>query len=188
MASEYIVNPRKKHRVDNEINILSNLQSPHIVEYVEHFIHQKNLFIIMELCANGSLRSYMKRRTYLTLEECRYFSSGILNGVDYLHTQNVIHRDLKPHNVVLDSAMSVKICDFGLAILADDPSLKQLNHQYGTPLFCAPEVLNQKGVTFASDIWSVGVILYYLLFGNYPFNEHKKENPFDMIDPHEHVK
>lgn len=84
-------------------------------------------------------------------------------------------------------AMNVKICDFGLATLADDASLK-LNKCYGTPRFCAPEALNRKGFTFASDIWSVGVTLYYLLFGNYPFNEHRKESPFEMIDVHEHVK
>lgn len=100
MADEYISNPEKKNRIENEISILSSLQSPYIVEYVGHFIHEKNLFIIMELCTNGSLGSYVKGRLYLTLDECRYFAHGILNGVCYLHNQNVIHRDLKPYNML----------------------------------------------------------------------------------------
>lgn len=68
MSREYIENPKEVHRVQNEMAIFSSVQSPHIVRYIEHFIHEKNLYIVMELCVNKSLRNFLRRRLYLTLQ------------------------------------------------------------------------------------------------------------------------
>lgn len=175
MHKTLLADPDYQHHIINELSIHESLKHPNIVEFIEYLHFHGDLYIIMSLCENKSLRDYVKARGHLNIDECRYFVRQILMGVCYMHDQGVIHRDLKLTNVLLDDKMQIKICDFGLAIRSNDPRLDQ-NHICGTTNYLAPEVLNREGFSFGSDIWAVGVITYMLMFDILPFlGEHSTD-------------
>lgn len=175
MHKTLLADPDYQHHIVNELNIHGSLKHSNIVEFIEYFNICGDLFIIMSLCENKSLRDYVKVRGRLKTDECRYFVRQILLGVCHMHDSGVIHRDLKLTNVLLDGNMRVKICDFGLAIRVDDPRLDQ-KHICGTTNYLAPEVYNREGFSFGSDIWAVGVITFMLMFDTLPFlGEHSTD-------------
>jgi serine/threonine protein kinase len=120
----------------------------------------------MELC-QGNLAKLLKRRKKLTEFEACYYVTQIINGVEAVHAQNVVHRDVKIANLMLDENMQVKLADFGLA-----KRLKmgrRARTLCGTPNYMSPEILSKKGHSYETDIWAIGVITYALLFGKPPF-------------------
>lgn len=156
--------------VQNEISIHRKLKHQHIVEYVRSFEDDKFVFMVLSLCDNHSLRDLQKSRGIVSIDECRYFISQILKGAQYIHNKNIIHRDLKLSNILIDKNMQMKICDFGLAIRLDDPRLSSRS-LCGTTNYLAPEVISRKGFFCRSDVWAIGVITFVLLFGHKPFEE-----------------
>jgi hypothetical protein len=119
----------------------------------------------------------------LTVPEVQYIMLQLLRGVEYLHSRNVIHRDLKLANLMVDSDLRLKIGDFGLATLLADPDEKRLT-MCGTPNYIAPEILqttNGDGYSLKADIWSIGVILYTLLVGVPPFETSDLQTTYRLI-------
>ena len=121
-----------------------------------------------------------KRRKVLTEFETRYYMKQIVNGVQYLHNNQIIHRDLKLGNLFLNESLQVKIGDFGLAtkIEFDGERKKTL---CGTPNYIAPEILEKKGHSFEVDIWSIGCIMYTLFFGRPPFESSSLKETYSRI-------
>lgn len=124
----------------------------------------------LELCHNGSLMDMLRRRKRFTEPEARFFMVQLIGACHYMHTHQVIHRDLKLGNIFLDRHMSVKVGDFGLAALIENPGERKKTI-CGTPNYIAPEVLfdTANGHSFEVDTWSIGVILYTLVVGRPPF-------------------
>ena len=124
----------------------------------------------LELCPSGSLMDMLRRRRRFTEPEARYFMVQLIGACHYMHTHQVIHRDLKLGNLFLDINMNVKVGDFGLAALIESPGERKKTI-CGTPNYIAPEVLfdTANGHSFEVDTWSVGVILYTLVVGRPPF-------------------
>lgn len=114
-----------------------------------------------------SMGVLLQRRTTVTEPETRYFMKDILNGIHYLHSKRVIHRDLKPDNLLLGDGLRVKIADFGISSKIQGDDLR--NTVCGTPRFIAPEILGGNGYSFEADVWAAGCIMYILLIGAYPF-------------------
>lgn len=112
----------------------------------------------------------MQNQLFAEYDERRSFIRQILHGVNYIHQNNVIHRDLKLSNVMLDQNNQVKIGDFGLAI-ETNASVSDLQKFCGTVVYMPPEIINKQGAVFQSDIWSVAVIAYYLLKGQRPYDK-----------------
>lgn len=121
-----------------------------------------------------------KRRKVISEYECRYYIHQIVSGVQYLHSNNIIHRDLKLGNLFLNDVLHVKIGDFGLAtkIEFDGERKKTL---CGTPNYIAPEILNKKGHSFEVDIWSIGCVMYTLLVGQPPFETKSLKDTYSRI-------
>lgn len=121
-----------------------------------------------------------KRRQAITEPETRFYMRQILSGVQYLHSNSIIHRDLKLGNLFLNDDLHVKIGDFGLAakIEFDGERKKTL---CGTPNYIAPEILNKKGHSFEVDIWSIGCIMYTLLIGRPPFESNSLKETYSRI-------
>lgn len=159
-----------KHLVRNEVRIHRQLKHHHIVSFIEAFEDNNYVYMIQSLCSNRTLHELRKQRNKIELQECRYFIHQILQGTKYMHDQNIIHRDLKPTNILIDTNMQMKICDFGLAIHIDDPRL-HTESLCGTTNYLAPEVINRNGFKRRSDIWAIGVITFILLYGYKPFEE-----------------
>lgn len=121
-----------------------------------------------------------RRRKKITELETRYYMSQILQGVNYLHSRRIIHRDLKLGNLFLNDDLHVKIGDFGLAtkLTYDGERKKTL---CGTPNYIAPEILNKEGHSFEVDIWSIGCIMYTLLIGKPPFETETLKETYTKI-------
>lgn len=127
-----------------------------------------------------SMMELHKRRKAISEPETRFYMKQILSGVNYLHYQKIIHRDLKLGNLFLNDELQVKIGDFGLAakIEYDGERKKTL---CGTPNYIAPEILNKKGHSFEVDIWSIGCIMYTLLMGRPPFETSSLKETYSRI-------
>ena len=121
----------------------------------------------MEYCENKSFFNFVKKKKLNEIEACKYFQD-LIDGLEYLHSQNISNRDLTPHNLFLDHKFSLKISNFSYSKIYENEKL--LTTPIGTLQFAAPEVLNGKGYHgLFSDIWSAGGILYFSLTGEFPF-------------------
>lgn len=152
----------------NEINIHSKLKHEHIVKFIESFEDTEFVYIIQNLCVNKSLWDLAVQLGTLTLEECGYFVSQIVNALEYIHWRGYIHRDIKPSNILIDENKHAKVGDFGLAIHTKNVKPGEI---CGTVNYLSPECVNKEGSSFACDVWAVGVTAFYLFFGYRPFNE-----------------
>lgn len=151
-----------KNIITNEITIHRQLKHSNIVRFIESFMDTNNIYIVQSYCENKSLKEYAKGRI-ISKGECQNIMSQLFSGIEYMHKMNVIHRDLKTANILLDERYQVKIADFGLAIFTTNTA--ELYHLCGTTNYLAPELYRRKPFTFASDIWAAGVvrILFALL-------------------------
>ena len=122
----------------------------------------------MELCAGGDLLSYVRRRRHLKESVAKFIFWQIIRGIQYCHNKNIIHRDIKLENILLDARGQVKICDFGVSRVVEPGDV--IRDKTGTPAYIAPEILKKLGYQgFGVDIWSAGVVLYAMLSGTVPF-------------------
>ncbi|KAM4632579.1 serine/threonine-protein kinase PLK1 [Discoglossus pictus] len=163
-----LLKPHQKDKMTMEIAIHRSLAHKHVVGFHGFFEDNDFVFVVLELCRRRSLLELHKRRKAVTEPEARYYLRQTIQGCQYLHSNRVIHRDLKLGNLFLNDDMEVKIGDFGLAtkVEFDGERKKTL---CGTPNYIAPEVLGKKGHSFEVDIWSLGCIMYTLLVGKPPF-------------------
>ena len=154
----------------NEIEILQTLDSPKIVKIKEYLEDKENIYIIQELCKNNTLSKLLFKRKYLTEIEVQNYIFQLIEGLHYLHSKKIVHRDIKPNNILLDSNLELKIGDFGLSTMII-PEGRRLTQPLGTRLFMAPEILNitEEGYSFEIDIWSLGIVMYNLLTASFPF-------------------
>ncbi|KAI0346702.1 Pkinase-domain-containing protein [Trametopsis cervina] len=161
---------KAKTKLYAEIKIHRALHHPNIVDFQDCFEDMDNVYMLLELCHNGSLMDMLRRRRRFTEPESRYFMVQLIGACHYLHNHQVIHRDLKLGNIFLDAKMNVKVGDFGLAALIESPGERKKTI-CGTPNYIAPEVLfdTANGHSFEVDTWSIGVILYTLIIGRPPF-------------------
>ena len=134
----------------------------------------------MEYCPNGELFKHILSKRQLPEQEARVFFRHILNGISFIHQNNVAHRDMKPENILIDSEGHCKITDFGLAKFLDDSSLTST--ACGSPCYASPEILSGKPYNAKqSDMWSVGVILFTMVTGQLPWTKHNQHQLFHQI-------
>jgi polo-like kinase 1 len=151
-----------------------------VVELYNHFEDNENVYMNLEVCEFGSINDILRNRYTFTVPEVQSFLYGICQGLKYLHSQNIIHRDLKLGNIFLATNMKVKIGDFGLACkLEFDREYKRT--VCGTPNYIAPEVLESKGYHFEVDVWALGVMVYTLFFTIPPFETEEPQTTYQKI-------
>lgn len=175
-----ILKQHQREKMSSEIAIHKSLNHPNVVGFHGFFEDEDFVFVVLELCRRRSLLELHKRRKAVTEPEARYFMMQLLKGVQYLHNNRIIHRDLKLGNIFLNDDMDLKIGDFGLAtkIEFDGERKKTL---CGTPNYIAPEVLCKKGHSYEVDVWSLGCILYTLLVGKPPFETSCLKETYNRI-------
>ena len=178
----------------SEIDLLKNLNHPNIVKYKGFARDKDNLWIVLEYCENGSLQTILKKFGKFPESLVAVYISQVLEGLNYLHEQGVIHRDIKGANILTEKDGSVKLADFGVSSrtagaakagagegeeggldslrgLPRGPSGSKDNEVVGSPYWMAPEVIEQSGASTASDIWSVGCVVVELMEGRPPYGE-----------------
>ncbi|XP_006456153.1 hypothetical protein AGABI2DRAFT_188194 [Agaricus bisporus var. bisporus H97] len=178
---------KAKTKLWAEIKIHRSLSHPNIVGFHDCFDDESNVYMVLELCTSGSLMDMLRRRRRLTEPETRYFMVQLIGACHYMHTHQVIHRDLKLGNLLLDADMNIKVADFGLAALIENPGERKKTI-CGTPNYIAPEVLfdTANGHSFEVDTWSIGVILYTLVIGKPPFQTKDVKEIYKRIRDNEY--
>ncbi|XP_039402957.1 serine/threonine-protein kinase D3-like isoform X3 [Mauremys reevesii] len=170
--------PRQENQFRNEVSILQSLHSPCVVHLECMFEGPARLFVVMERLQGDMLEMILSSENGRLPEPlAKFLTAQILSALRHLHTQNIVHCDLKPENVLLASDEpypQVKLCDFGFARIIEESSFRR--SVVGTPAYLAPEVLRQHGYNRALDMWAVGVIIYVSLSGTFPFNEEEDVN------------
>lgn len=165
-----LLDPQRRKGVRGEIRLMERLRHPNIVEFHEALDTPKQIYLIMDFVSGGSLHHFLKkrpnRRTDDPLAKRLFFQ--VCQGIKYLHDRHIVHRDVKLENLLLDEHGTVKIIDFGFSTIV--PPGKKLKVFCGTPSYMAPEIVARKEYTgFCADIWAMGVLLYALLCGSFPF-------------------
>ncbi|KAF5406120.1 Death-associated protein kinase 1 [Paragonimus heterotremus] len=167
--------------IDREAFILANLRHENIVKLHEVFHRNDSVVLILDLVTGGELFARVAECERLSEEEASNFVEQILYGVQHMHSLGVVHLDLKPENIMIEDLASrkIKIIDFGLArVLNPNETFQDMA---GTPEFCAPEIVNYDSITFATDMWAIGVITYILLTGISPFAGDSQMETFQNI-------
>ncbi len=134
-----------------------------------------NLYMLMEFVTGGELFSYLRRAGRFPDETAKLYAAMVVLSLEHLHSMNILYRDLKPENLLLDKHGFMKICDFGFAKHVEDRTWTLC----GTPEYLAPEIIQSKGHGKAVDWWALGVLLFEMLAGYPPFFD---DNPFGVYE------
>ena len=164
-------------RFQREAIAASSLNHPNIVEMYDVGVDEENYFIVMEYIDGITLKSLIKKRGALTVRETIDIMLQITSAIACAHDSYIIHRDIKPQNVMILDDGVAKITDFGIAMAMKATELTQTNTVMGSVHYLPPEQANGKGSTVKSDIYSLGIMMYEMLIGKVPF---KGENAVEI--------
>lgn len=171
----------------SEIQLLSKLDHPNIIKYYETYDDSKCFHIVMEPCEGGELLERIIRKNLFCEKEAAEILFKITHAISHCHSRNIVHRDLKGENILFQTKSlnktDIKIIDFGLARKKNTINLHSI---VGTPLYVAPEVL-EGTYDKKCDIWAIGILMFLMLFGKYPFQDDNRTALFNKIrfqNPH----
>ena len=168
-------------RFQREALSASSLSNPNIVEVYDVGEDNGEYYIVMEYVEGKHLKNLLKKRGKLTVPEVIDIVLQITNGLSVAHDSYIIHRDIKPQNIlILDNGL-IKITDFGIAVAMNATQLTQTNSVMGSVHYLPPEQASGKGATLQSDIYSIGILMYELLTGKLPF---KGDNAVEIALKH----
>ena len=172
LKPELISDPEVVARFFQERSILTSINHPHVVRVVDLVAEGDTLAIVMELVQGPDLRRFLQARRTLPPAEAVQLVRQLLAGLAAVHAAGIVHRDVKPENMLLDGTggqARVRLTDFGVARLSYGASLTKLSSIIGTPEYMAPEVADHDSATSSVDLYSAGVVLYEMLSGRTPF-------------------
>lgn len=173
-----------ENSLNQEVSLLERLSHPHIIQYHESFKHQDFLYIVIDYAEGGDMANRIKlakSKGYKFSESqiWKWFMQ-ICQGLEYIHGNKIIHRDLKAHNIFLSKSGDVKIGDFGISRVLSNSS-ELANTSIGTPYYISPEVCKGEPYDYKADIWSLGCILYELCSLKHPFEGENLANVINNI-------
>jgi cGMP-dependent protein kinase len=171
ILSKYFVSERR---------IMLSLDHPFITKLVKTLKNEYFCFFLMEFINGMNLDDYLsERKLKKNIEETKFFTGCLILIIEYLHKKNIVHRDLKPANLMIDYNGYLKLIDFGTSKIVTDFT----NTIIGTPHYIAPEVLYGKGYSLSSDVWSLGICIYEIFYGRYPFGD----NANDILEVYKEI-
>lgn len=162
--------------LNSEIEILLNINHPNIIKIHDVIKSKEHIHLVLDYCDGGDLYNFIRKNGKIQENIAKYFYTQISNGLYYLWKNNLIHRDLKPHNILLSSSGNIKITDFGFVKHLEDNDMSST--LCGSPLYMAPEVLKRQKYTSKVDLWSMGIILYEMITDTMPF---MASNPLELL-------
>ena len=164
-------------RFQREAISASSLSHQNIVEMYDVFDENGDYFIVMEYVQGKTLKNLIKKRNKMVMSEIVDIMLQITDGMAHAHDSYIIHRDIKPQNIMILENGLIKITDFGIAMALNDAQLTQTNSVMGSVHYLPPEQANGKGSTIRSDVYSMGILMYELVTGRIPF---KGENAVEI--------
>lgn len=175
MKKERLLQKKQEVHVRNEKNILSQISHPFIVKFYASFQDKNNIFFVQEFVRGGEMFTHLRSAGRFPTKIAKFYHAELVLAFEYLHSLDIIYRDLKPENLLLDSKGHVKITDFGFAKRVPDRTFTLC----GTPEYLAPEVIQSKGHGKAVDWWTMGILLYEFIAGYPPFYD---DTPFRIYE------
>jgi formylglycine-generating enzyme required for sulfatase activity/tRNA A-37 threonylcarbamoyl transferase component Bud32 len=175
LNKEYVHNDNIRKRFLAEARNMFRMSHPNIIKVTDLIDDGDTVAFVMEYIEGETLKEYLERKGKLSDDEIKLLFTQMLDAVGYVHEQNLVHRDIKPSNFMLDKKGKVKLMDFGIAKNTDANSAEYTQTgtgmQMGTPMYMSPEqVKSSKEVGPASDIYSLGVVLWQMVSGRKPYN------------------
>lgn len=168
MHDQYVNDPVFRDRFRREARAMAQLSHPNLVN-VYDFAAGENVFLIMELITGGTLRELLAERGPMPPHAAAEVMRGMLTGLSVAHDKGMVHRDIKPDNVLIDASSRVKLSDFGLVRAAAETT-QSTDQIVGTVAYLSPEQVDGSALTAASDVYSAGIVLFELLTGRTPFS------------------
>lgn len=172
---------RAVKRFINESKSLELLNHTNIVKIHDISVQTKYKYIVMEYINGITLRKYMNYKRPLDWREAVEFTDQIAQALDNAHTMGIIHRDIKPQNIMIMQGGKVKVTDFGIAKMPNSESLTMVDKAIGTVYYISPEQASSRKIDARSDIYSLGVMLYEMVTGHMPFTA---DTPIAVIMKH----
>lgn len=170
-----VIRLKQTEHVKNEKNILKTVRHPFIIAMYWTFHDDDFLFMLFEFATGGELFSYLRNAGRFNSSTASFYAAEIVLALEYLHSQSIVYRDLKPENLLLDRDGHVKLTDFGFAKRLIDRTWTLC----GTPEYLAPEIIQSKGHNRAVDWWALGILIYEMLAGYPPFYD---DNAFAIYE------
>jgi len=180
MDSRLARDPDYVRRFQREAEIAKKLDSPHIVRVLDSGQDGNQHYLVMEYVEGKNLTEVLRERGKLPPEEARSIATQVALALEAAHANGVVHRDIKPGNILIDEHRTAKVTDFGIARAADSTTITKTGLFLGTLSYAAPELLAGKA-DIRSDIYSLGVVLYQMLAGRVPF---ESDTPLALMDMH----
>ena len=164
----------------DEIAVYLSRSHPFIVPFKGCCINRQTeqLLLALEFCPNGSLAHFVEKHGVWTESQCQQMSRQIISALSYLEFNQIVHRDIKPQNILLDGELNAKLADFGIQKLLT--ATLGAKTQIGTMLYMSPQRMNGEHYSYPSDIWSFGLTLLYCIRGRFPYETGKKMSLLDM--------
>ncbi|HTY07634.1 MAG TPA: serine/threonine-protein kinase, partial [Candidatus Edwardsbacteria bacterium] len=156
-------------RFEREAKILGSLHHENIVDVLDYFEHQGSYYIVLEYIDGGSLKQLLERQRRVPFHIAVQVALQVAEGLRHAHLRGIVHRDVKPGNVLLSRSGTVKLTDFGLASATEAMAITDPGTFVGTPAYLAPEQIKGHPATARSDLYALGVVLYETLAGENPF-------------------
>lgn len=180
LKKENVEKRKQEDKVQVERNILKEIDHPFVIRFKASFQTEKKLYFVLEYCPGGELFNLISKRKRFTEDQARFYAAQMVLALEHLHSKNVIYRDLKPENVLIDQQGYIRITDFGLSRI-DNNNTNDAKSICGTPEYLAPEIIMKLGYGKAVDWWTLGSIIYEMLIGLPPFYTGDRNQLFEKI-------
>lgn len=170
-----IMKSNQTQHVLNELEIIPNLDHLSIIKFLSFYQDDKYLYLAFEFIPGGDLFTLLKAENNLSIEQSQFYLGQIIFALEYLHSRNIIYRNLKPENILINKNGYIKLTDFELVKNLDDRTYTLC----GTPGYMAPEIILNKGYGLGVDWWALGILLYEMICGVDPFAD---ESPMKIYE------
>ncbi|KYR01199.1 cAMP-dependent protein kinase [Tieghemostelium lacteum] len=160
-----VVQLKQVEHLNSEKSILASVNHPFIVNLYQAFQDEVKLYLLFEYVAGGEVFTHLRKTCKFSNSVAKFYAAEIILALEFLHKQNIVYRDLKPENLLIDTDGHIKITDFGFAKRVEDRTFTLC----GTPEYLAPEVIQSKGHGKAVDWWALGILIFEMLAGYPPF-------------------
>jgi serine/threonine protein kinase len=182
LREDYSLDPSFRERFRQEARAAANLTHPNIVTVHDFGLDAKHLFIVMEFMPGTNLKTLLRQRGRISVDETIILIIQACAGVGYAHRAGLVHCDIKPQNILITPDQRLKVVDFGIArALASIHPEEKAEVVWGSPLYFSPEQAAGEAPSPASDVYSLGVVMYEMLTGLLPFNS---ESPTELARMH----
>ncbi len=174
-------NTQALRRFINESKAVAMMDHANIVKILDVSVKTEHKFIVMEYIKGITLRDYMNKKGKLDWKDACAFITQILQALDHAHMRGVIHRDIKPQNIMIMEGGFIKVADFGIAKIPNAETVTMVDHAVGTIYYISPEQARGKKIDARSDLYSLGIMFYEMLTGYLPF---MAESSYEIMNKH----